>query len=67
MADKVSKTARASMGKVKKETLPQCPECAATDRGETRLVATKVIKHRGTPGGMYWACPDINCHYRRKI
>jgi len=49
---KLSKTARASLGKGKgPETNRLCPEC------ETPMVATKVIKSAGMSGGMYWVCP----------
>ena len=49
---KLSKTARASLGKGKgPSTAKLCPEC------ETPMVATKVIKSARMPGGMYWVCP----------
>jgi hypothetical protein len=50
---KLSKTARASLGK-DKNALDQgkaCPQCS------TPMVATRVIKSAGIPGGMYWVCP----------
>ena len=50
---KLSKTARASLGK-DKSTIEQgkpCPQCS------TAMVATRVIKSAGQPGGMYWVCP----------
>ena len=49
---KLSKTARASIGKDKAGIFVRsCPRC------ETPMVATKVIKSAGGPGGMYWVCP----------
>ena len=49
---KLSKTARASIGKDKSGAfIKACPQCA------TSMVATKVIKSAGMPGGMYWVCP----------
>lgn len=51
MAEKLSKTARASMGR-RGETggIRSCPDC-----GEP-MVATKVIRKADQPGGMYWIC-----------
>lgn len=53
MADgKLSKTARASLGKGPRAIEGKsCPQC------ETPMVATKVIKSARMPGGMYWICP----------
>jgi len=53
MADrKLSKTARASLGKNKSEVSgARCPQC------DTVMVATKVVKYRDSPGGMFWICP----------
>ena len=51
MAEKLSKTARASIGDKGSIHSCQCPECG------TNMVATKVIKFQGMPGGMYWICP----------
>jgi hypothetical protein len=49
---KLSKTARASIGKDRSAVYTRpCPQC------ETPMVATKVIKSAGLPGGMYWVCP----------
>ena len=50
---KLSKTARASLGKDKSaiEVGKPCPQCS------TAMVATRVIKSAGQPGGMYWVCP----------
>lgn len=51
MAEKISKTARASLGQ--KGTAgagKNCPECG------TAMVATKVIRAAGRPGGMFWIC-----------
>jgi hypothetical protein len=49
---KLSKTARASLGKDRSMAFERpCPQC------ETPMVATKVIKSAGMPGGMYWVCP----------
>ena len=49
---KLSKTARASLGKgpavIEGKICPQC---------ETPMVATKVLKSSRMPGGMYWVCP----------
>jgi len=57
---KLSKTARASLGKDKDaiQAGKQCPQCA------TIMVATRVIKSAGMPGGMYWVCPKDD--YRMK-
>ena len=52
MAGKLSKTARASLGRDKAGVFVKaCPQC------ETPMVATKVIKSARMPGGMYWICP----------
>jgi hypothetical protein len=51
MAEKLSKTARASMGDKSKGYEKPCPTCG------TGMVATKVVKYRQMPGGMYWICP----------
>jgi ssDNA-binding Zn-finger/Zn-ribbon topoisomerase 1 len=51
MAEKISKTARASLGDKGQTHAHMCPQCG------TSMVATKVIKHRNTPGGMFWVCP----------
>ena len=51
MAEKLSKTARASMGDKGARHEKLCPSC------KTPMVATKVIKMRQIPGGMYWICP----------
>ena len=52
MADKkLSKTARASLGKKDAVKETKCPQCG------TAMVATKVIKYRDSPGGMFWICP----------
>ncbi|MBM3790805.1 MAG: hypothetical protein FJW35_10730 [Acidobacteria bacterium] len=51
MAEKLSKTARASMGDKGLRHAKACPTCG------TGMVATRVIKYRQTPGGMYWVCP----------
>ena len=50
---KLSKTARSSLGKDKSaiEQGKPCPQC------KTAMVATRVIKSAGLPGGMYWVCP----------
>jgi hypothetical protein len=50
---KLSKTARASLGRDKSavEQGKVCPQCS------TVMVATRVIKSAGVPGGMYWVCP----------
>ena len=49
---KLSKTARASLGKDKSTIFERlCPQC------ESPMVATKVIKSARMPGGMYWVCP----------
>ncbi len=51
MAEKISKTARASLGqKGSAGAARNCPQCG------TALVPTKVIKSAGQPGGMYWVC-----------
>ena len=51
MAEKLSKTARASLGDKGVKYEHPCPQCGGP------MVATKVIKYRGNPGGMYWICP----------
>jgi hypothetical protein len=51
MAEKISKTARASLGDKGETHSHKCPQCGAS------MVATKVMKYRDTPGGMYWICP----------
>jgi hypothetical protein len=49
---KLSKTARASIGKDRSSLFSKlCPQC------ESPMVATKVIKSTRIPGGMYWVCP----------
>ena len=51
MAEKISKTARASMGQRGVAGASRsCPECG------TPLVATKVVRSAGQPGGMFWIC-----------
>ncbi len=59
MAEKISKTARASLGDKGTVHGQVCPQCG------TPMVATKVMKCRETPGGMYWICPKDD--YRIKI
>jgi len=51
MAEKLSKTARASLGKkgLAGGSRP-CPQCG------TPMVATKVVRSAFMPGGMYWVC-----------
>jgi len=52
MAEKLSKTARASMGDKGAAGFERtCPTCG------TGMVATRVVKYRQIPGGMYWICP----------
>ncbi|HVN81489.1 MAG TPA: hypothetical protein VMW38_21045 [Terriglobia bacterium] len=52
MAEKLSKTARQSLGdKQAQFSGKHCPTCG------TPMVATKVIKCEDRPGGMYWVCP----------
>lgn len=49
---KLSKTARASIGKDRSSAFVKaCPQC------ESPMVATRVIKTTRMPGGMYWICP----------
>jgi len=51
MAEKLSKTARASLGKKKDAgRIQACPKCG------NPMVPTKVIRSAGIPGGMYWVC-----------
>ena len=51
MTEKLSKTARASLGRRGDSGAGRtCPEC-----GEP-MVATKVIRSAPQPGGMYWIC-----------
>ena len=60
MAEKISKTARASMRAKDKESAKHqvipCPLC------ETAMTATKVIQK---PRGMHWICSK--CGYRERI
>jgi hypothetical protein len=51
MAEKLSKTARASMGDKGARHEKLCPSC------NTPMVATKVNKMRQIQGGKYWICP----------
>lgn len=53
MAEKktLSKTARASLGNKSEAYAHACPKCG------TPMVATKVIRYAGMPGGMFWVCP----------
>ncbi len=51
MAEKLSKTARASMGDKGHHYEHPCPQCGGG------MIATKVIKYRNNPGGMFWVCP----------
>lgn len=48
---KLSKTARSSLGDKSTGFVKPCPAC------NTPMVATKVMKSEGRPGGMYWVCP----------
>jgi predicted RNA-binding Zn-ribbon protein involved in translation (DUF1610 family) len=48
---KISKTARASLLDKGAKYEHMCPQCG------TVMVATKVIKYRDMPGGMFWVCP----------
>lgn len=51
MAEKLSKTARASLlQKGAAGTARLCPQCGSP------LVATKVARSAFAPGGMYWVC-----------
>jgi predicted RNA-binding Zn-ribbon protein involved in translation (DUF1610 family) len=45
MAEKISKTARASLGDKGETHAHTCPQCGGA------------IKYRDIPGGMYWICP----------
>lgn len=59
MAEKLSKTAKASMKGQKAARMGKsCPVCLLV------MTATKVVKSFGYPGGMYWIC---DCGYREKI
>ncbi len=51
MAEKISKTARASLGEKGASFEKPCPACGSG------MVATRVVKYRQMPGGMYWICP----------
>ena len=51
MAEKISKTARASAGDKAARYEKPCPACG------TAMIATRVVKFLKTPGGMYWVCP----------
>ena len=59
MAEKISKTARASLGEKAARYEKTCPTCS------TPMIATRVVKFLGTPGGMYWVCPKDD--YRVKV
>jgi len=50
MAEKISKTARASLGDKGHHYEHPCPQCGSG------MVATKVMRYRDMPGGMYWIC-----------
>lgn len=51
MAEKISKTARASLGqKGSAGSARNCPHC------NSPMVVTRVIRTAGQPGGMYWVC-----------
>ena len=51
MAEKISKTARASLGqRGARGGVQSCPTC-----GE-EMVATKIVRSSGNPSGMYWVC-----------
>jgi hypothetical protein len=53
MAEKLSKTARASLGKRGAAGGGRdCPQCGSP------MVATKVIRSAFQPGGMYWVCQE---------
>ena len=51
VAEKISKTARASSGDRAARYEKPCPACG------TGMIATKVMRYHQTPGGMYWVCP----------
>jgi hypothetical protein len=51
MAEKISKTARASLGDKGETHAHKCPQCGGA------MVATKVMKSRESHGGMFWICP----------
>ena len=59
MAEKISKTARASLGDKQVHVGKACPKC------NTPMVATRVIKSALRPGGMYWICSKDD--HREKI
>ena len=51
MAEKLSKTARASLlQKGAAGNTRTCPQCG------TPMVATRVVRSSFSPGGMYWVC-----------
>jgi hypothetical protein len=51
MAEKISKTARASLGQKGLAGAGRlCPQCGSA------MVATKVVRSAFSPGGMYWVC-----------
>lgn len=51
MAEKLSKTARASLlRKGAAGAARNCPQCG------TPMVATKVVRSAFSPGGMFWVC-----------
>ena len=58
MAEKISKTARASLGDKGMRHAHSCPQCGGA------MVATKVMRHREMPGGMYWICPKDDCRIK---
>ena len=51
MAEKISKTARASAGDKAARYEKTCPTCGSA------MIATRVVKFLKRPGGMYWVCP----------
>lgn len=59
MAEKISKTARASLGqRGEAGAARMCPECGS------QMVATRVVRSAGQPGGMFWVCQKDD--YREK-
>ncbi len=61
MAEKISKTARASLGvKGSAGQARSCPQCGSD------MVATRIVRSAGLPGGMYWVCQDDDYRIRTK-
>ena len=56
---KVSKTARASMARVKNQYVKPCPN------DSEGMIATRCLRSPDRPGGMFWICPK--CDHRERV